>query len=193
MKHTTFLIAFLFSINLFAQVTVDVVLNPMGNFKAKTESITGNAVVNGTDVSAQNIKVDLRTLKTGLELRDKHTQKYLNTAKNPEAILSIAKGKNGKGIGRIKINGIEKQIKGTYKVVGQKLEADFNLNISEFDIKDVNYMGVGVEDEVKVHVVVPLGAAPVAAASATATSATPAAQPAAASAPVKAVQPAPKQ
>lgn len=189
MKHTIFLIALLFSINLFAQVTVDVVLNPMGNFKAKTDSITGNAVVNGTDVSAQNIKVDLRTLKTGLELRDKHTQKYLNTAKNPEATLSIAKGKNGKGIGRIKINGIEKQIKGTYKVVGQKLEADFSLILSDFDIKDVNYMGVGVEDEVKVHVVVPLGAA----ASATTTSTSPVAQPASAPAPVKAVQPAPKQ
>lgn len=158
MNKIIFTAALLLSINLWAQVTVDVVLNPMGNFKAKTESISGNAVVNGTDVSAQNIKVDLRTLKTGIELRDKHTQKHLNTTQHPEAILSIAKGKNGKGIGRIKINGQEKEIKGTYKIVGKNLEADFSLNLPDFKITDINYMGVGVEDEVKVHVVIPIGA-----------------------------------
>lgn len=163
MKKTILVILFLFSLNLFAQVSVDVVLNPMGNFKATTSSISGNAVMVGTDVSAQNIKVDLRTLKTGLELRDKHAQKYLNTAQHPEAILSIGKGKNGKGIGRIKINGQEKEIKGTYKVVGKNLEAEFNLKISEFNIKDVNYMGVGVEDEVKVQVTLPIGPAAVSA------------------------------
>jgi len=161
MNKITFITALLFSFNLWAQVTVDVVLNPMGNFKAKTESISGNAVMTGTDVSAQNIKVDLRTLKTGIELRDKHTQKHLHTDKYPEAILSIAKGKNGKGIGRIKINGEEKEIKGTYKIVGKNLEANFTLNLPDFKITDINYMGVGVEDEVKVHVVIPLGAAAV--------------------------------
>lgn len=190
MKNTIFSLVFLFSLNLFAQVTVDVVLNPMGNFKAKTDSITGNAVVNGSDVSAQNIKVDLRTLKTGLELRDKHTQKYLNTAKYPEAVLSIAKGKAGNGVGKLSINGQTKIVKGTYKVSGKNLEADFTLKLSDFKISDVNYMGVGVEDEVKVHAIVPIGAAPAAtAAAATAT----ASAPATTTAPVKAAQPAPKK
>ena len=159
MNKITFLAALLFSYNVWSQVTVDVVLNPMGNFKAKTESISGNAVVTGTNVSAQNIKVDLRTLKTGIELRDKHTQKHLQTDKYPEATLSIAKGINGKGIGRIKINGQEKEIKGTYKIVGKNLEANFTLNLPDFKITDINYMGVGVEDEVKVHVVIPIAAA----------------------------------
>lgn len=158
MNKITFTAALLFSINLWAQqVTVDVVLNPMGNFKAKTESISGNAVVTGGDVSAQNIKVDLRTLKTGIELRDKHTQKHLHTDKFPEAILSIGKGKNGKGVGRIKINGEEKEFKGTYKIVGKNVEADFTLSLPDFKITDINYMGVGVEDEVKIHVVLPIG------------------------------------
>lgn len=164
MNKIIFITALLLSFNLWAQVTVDVVLNPMGNFKAKTESISGHAIVTGTDVSAQNIKVDLRTLKTGIELRDKHTQKHLRTDKYPEAILSIAKGKNGKGIGRIKINGEEKEIKGTYKIVGKNLQANFSLNLPDFKITDINYMGVGVEDEVKVQVVIPIGTAtPVAA------------------------------
>jgi polyisoprenoid-binding protein YceI len=162
MNKIIFFAALLFSFNVWSQVTVDVVLNPMGNFKAKTESISGNAVMNGTDVSAQNVKVDLRTLKTGIEVRDKHTQKHLHTDKYPEAILSIAKGKNGKGIGRISINGQEKEIKGTYKIVGKNLEADFSLNLPDFKITDINYMGVGVEDEVKLHVIIPIGSAAVA-------------------------------
>lgn len=160
MNKISFFTALLFSVNVWSQqVTVDVVLNPMGNFKAKTESISGNAVVTGSDVSAQNIKVDLRTLKTGIELRDKHTQKHLNTEKFPEAILSIGKGKNGKGIGRININGQEKEFKGTYKIVGKNVVADFSLNLPDFKITDINYMGVGVEDEVKIQVVIPIGTA----------------------------------
>ncbi|AZZ38392.1 YceI family protein [Bdellovibrio sp. qaytius] len=185
MKKLIFTTALLCSFNLWAQVTVDVVLNPMGNFKAKTDSISGVAEVTGTDVSAKNVRVDLRTLKTGIEVRDKHTQKHLHTDKFPEAILSIAKGKNGKGIGRISINGQEKEIKGTYKIVGKNLEADFSLNLPDFKITDINYMGVGVEDEVKLHVIIPIGTA-------AATPAAPVSAPAKVAqpvAPVKAVMP----
>ena len=83
-------------------------------------------------------------------------QKYLQTDKFPEAILSSAIGKNGKGKGKIKIKGIEKEISGTYTVQDKKLNADFKLQLSNFDIKDISYMGVGVEDEVTLHVSVPL-------------------------------------
>lgn len=137
-------------------VTVDVTLNPMGDFKAKTANVKGAATVKGDEVTAQNIVVDLKSLKTGVELRDKHTQKHLDTTKFPEAILVSAKGKGGKGIGKIKIRGIEKDIAGTYKVEGKVLKADFPIKISDFGIGDINYMGVGVEDTVTLHVAVPV-------------------------------------
>ncbi len=71
----------------FAQsAVVDVVLNPMGDFKGKTSDVKGQAVVNGDEVSAENIVVNLKSLKTGVELRDKHTQKHLQTDKFPEAV-----------------------------------------------------------------------------------------------------------
>ncbi|KYG67781.1 YceI family protein [Bdellovibrio bacteriovorus] len=141
----------------FAQsVTVDVILNPMGDFKAKTGSVKGQATVKGDEVSAENIIVDLRTLKTGVELRDKHTQKHLDTKAFPEAVLVSATGKGGKGKGKIKIKGVEKDVEGTYKVEGKTLKANFKLTLSDFGISDINYMGVGVEDEVTLHVAVPV-------------------------------------
>lgn len=141
----------------FAQsVSVDVVLNPMGDFKAKTSDVKGFATVKGDEVSASNITVNLKSLKTGVELRDKHTQKHLQTDKFPEAVLLSATGKGGKGTGKIKIKGIEKDIAGTYKVEGKTLKAEFKLSLPDFGIKDINYMGVGVEDEVNLVVAVPV-------------------------------------
>lgn len=141
----------------FAQsVSVDVVLNPMGDFKAKTSDVKGFATVKGDEVSASNITVNLKNLKTGVELRDKHTQKHLQTDKFPEAILVSATGKGGKGTGKIKIKGVEKDIAGTYKVEGKTLKAEFKLSLPDFGITDINYMGVGVEDEVKLAVSVPI-------------------------------------
>lgn len=141
----------------FAQsATVDITLNPMGDFKAKTSEVTGQVQVTGDEVKAENIIVNLKALKTGLELRDKHTQKYLETSKFPEAVLVSASGKGGKGKGKIKIRDIEKDVEGTYKLDGKLLNADFKINISDFGIKDINYMGVGVEDTVVIHVSVPV-------------------------------------
>ncbi len=147
----------LFTSNVFAsEVTIDVTLNPMGDFKAKTSDVKGNAILNGDEVTAQNIVVSLKGLKTGVKLRDEHTQKYLETSKFPDAVLISAKGKGGKGTGKIKIRGIEKDISGTYKVDGNMLNAKFILNIADFKIEDVNYMGVGVEDNVTLVVSVPI-------------------------------------
>jgi polyisoprenoid-binding protein YceI len=141
----------------FAQsVTIDITLNPMGDFRAKTSDVKGFALLKGDQVTAENITVNLKSLKTGLELRDKHTQKYLDTVTYPEAILVSASGKAGKGSGKLKIRGIEKDVEGTFKIEGKMLKADFKVNIADYGIKDINYMGVGVEDIVVIHVVVPV-------------------------------------
>lgn len=135
----------------------DVKLTPAGSFKAKSTSVTGFATVTGDKVKAENISVKVKTLKTGLELRDKHmTEKYMEANKYPEITLLSATGKNGKGQGRVKMHGIEKDVEGTYKINGKELEADFEIKVSEFGITGVKYMGVGVHDTVKVHVVVPI-------------------------------------
>lgn len=149
-------IMFFSSLTWAASAEVDVTLSPAGSFKAKTGDIKGFATVKGDEVSAQNIVVNLKGLKTGIELRDKHTLKHLETDKHPQAVLVMGKGKGGKGTGKIRIKGIEKEISGTYKVKGKDLQAEFKLNLPDFKITNIKYMGVGVEDEVVLHVSVPV-------------------------------------
>lgn len=141
-----------------ASAIVDVSLSPAGSFKGKTAEVKGFATQKGAEVSAKNIVVNLKSLKTGVELRDKHTLKHLDTDKYPEAVLISATGKNGKGTGKIRIRGIEKDITGTYKIEGKELLAEFKLNLPDFKITGINYMGAGVEDEVVLHIAVPLKA-----------------------------------
>lgn len=136
---------------------VDVNLIPAGDFKAKTEDIKGEAILEGDTVTAKNIVVGLKDLKTGITLRDKHAkEKYLEVDKFPEAVLVYATGKDGKGEGRLRIRGIEKEIRGTYEIIGDYLKAEFPIKLSDFGITNIKYMGLGVDDIVKVQVKVPL-------------------------------------
>ena len=128
-----------------------------GRFTAKTSDVTGFATKEGDSYKAKDIKVNLKAVKTGIELRDKHTQNYLDTEKYPEATLTEATCKDGKGKAKIKFRGKEKDVDGTYKVIDDKLlEASFPLKLSEFDITGIRYMGVGVKDDVQVKVTVPI-------------------------------------
>ncbi len=140
-----------------SEAVVDVTLNPMGSFKAKTGEVKGEAVVFGDTVKAENVIVTLRNIKTGIALRDKHaTEKYLDVAKFPDATLLQATGKGGKGRGRLKIRGIENEVSGTYKIKGKELHAEFQVKLSAFGITGIKYMGVGVSDEIRIHIVLPI-------------------------------------
>lgn len=141
----------------FAQeASVDVKLKPAGSFKGKSNEVKGFATLNGNTVEAKNIIVGLKNIETGVKLRDEHTRKHLEVEKFPEAILISATGKDGKGEGIIKIRGIEKPISGTYSIEGDKLKAEFPVKFSEFGITGIKYMGIGVDDNGKINVTVPL-------------------------------------
>ncbi len=142
------------------QMTASFVMNPVGDFKAKTSAIKGSATQQGDTVHAENIVIDVSTLATGLDLRDKHAkEKYLEMAKYPQIVLVKADGKGGKGQGILKLHGVEHPVSGTYVVKGNMLTADFTIKLSDFKIAEINYKGVGVEDEAKISVTVPLTAA----------------------------------
>lgn len=149
----------LFSFGVFAgQVAVDVKLSPAGSFVAQTGKVTGTAVKNGDSVSAENVIVEVNSLSTGIELRDKHLKERLLAAQYPQIRLVKAVGKGGKGKARIEIMGKTKDVAGTYEIKGDDLKAQFKMKLSELDIKGVRYMGVGVKDEVVVKVDLPLKA-----------------------------------
>ena len=138
-------------------LVADVTLNPAGDFKAKTSDVSGEATVSGDTVKADNIVVKLNKIVTGMPLRDRHAkEKYMEVNKYPEAVLTKATGKGGKGKGLLKFHGVEKEVSGTYKIEGSTLKASFPIKLSDFKISGINYMGVGVEDEVKIEVSVPV-------------------------------------
>ena len=157
----SFLLTLLFVISARAQgpnVKISVSLSPAGDFVAETENVIGNAVLgdNGV-VEASNIRVDVKSLKSGISLRDNHMiNKYLEAAKYPEVILKIGKGSANKGEAILVIKGKEGKVSGTYATNSQFLKAEFKIKLSDFGITDINYKGIGVEDEIKVVAVVPL-------------------------------------
>jgi len=133
-------------------------LTPAGDFVAKTTDVKGQAFMKDNAVMAKDVVVSLKNLKTGIELRDKHTKKHLEVEKYPEVVLVKAVGKEGKGKGKIKLRGKEKVVEGTYKVSSdhKTLDASFPIQLSDFDITGINYMGVGVNDKVTVRIQLPL-------------------------------------
>ncbi|MBL7543558.1 MAG: YceI family protein [Bdellovibrionaceae bacterium] len=150
----------------FAEPTADVDFKvTMGpTFTASAKGVKGKVVVQNGEYVAQNIVVDLKTLTSKMDLRDDHMKnKYLEVDKYPEAVLVTGKGKDGKGVGKIKIRGVEKEIKGTYKALNDKeVEAKFDLSLADFNIK-ASYKGIGVKDTVNLRVVVPIERSPAAA------------------------------
>lgn len=139
------------------EAVVDIKTTILKGFTAKTKDIKGEARLEGAKVKAENVVVSLKNLDTGMSLRNDHMKnKFLDVNKYPDAILVKGEGENGKGTGRIKIRGIEKDFAGIYKVAGSEVEAEFELLLSDFGISGINYKGVGVEDKIKLKVSIPL-------------------------------------
>lgn len=135
-----------------------VTLNPAGDFVAENEQIVGKAYENADgSIEATNIKLMVKEFKTGISLRDNHMiDKYFEAAKHPEILLKAAKGQNGKGQAIIVVKGKSAKVSGTYLKGKDKLKAMFDAKISDFGIADINYKGIGVEDVVKIEVILPL-------------------------------------
>lgn len=149
---------FLYSLQVLAAGSVDVkvVLTLGTSFTISTSDVQGSVTKAGDGFQASSIVVQLKNIKTGIALRDSHTLKHLEAEKYPDVKLITAEGKSGEGKGSIEIKGIKKDIKGTYKVDGTNLIADFDLNIKDFKIENVRYMGVGVKDIVHVTAKIPI-------------------------------------
>lgn len=139
-----------------AGVVVDVKLSPAGSFKAETSKVKGSAVKTADGVKAENVEVDIQSIKTGIDVRDKHLKQRLLVDKFPTAKLIKAEGKDGKGTATVEVKGMKKDVTGTYKVEGDTLIASFKMSLSDLEIKDARYMGVGAKDEVIVNITLPI-------------------------------------
>lgn len=152
----TFLVLALLSFGLHAKtVEVGVKLSPAGSFKAESAKVRGAITKSGATLSAGELSVQVGSLKTGLDLRDKHFHERLGGSE-AKIVVKNASGSGGKGQGTITVNQITKPISFTYTEAAGSVTATFTLSAAAFGIKNVSYLGVGVEDKLSIKAQIPI-------------------------------------
>jgi len=142
-----------------------------GSFEAKTAALKGSVVTraNGSPTLDGSLAVDLRTLDTGIGLRNEHLrEKYLEVSKGEgfdTATLSaidltglnlIAPEGKGSFTGLLTVHGVSKAVTGAVDVRraggGLRVQASFRLDLPDYGIAKPRYLGVGVTNTVQVEV-----------------------------------------
>ncbi|MBL7666006.1 MAG: YceI family protein [Bacteriovoracaceae bacterium] len=133
-------------------LTVDVKLSPAGSFQIVSEKINGMIVkVDGTYL-AKDIKIPVKPFSTDIDLRDKHVKEKLESKTFPYIQVKAAKASSGKGKARLVVRKVEKLIDFDYsELPGNQLKINFKLSLKDFKFEDFSYMGITVEDEIKVE------------------------------------------
>ena len=142
-----------FSISVFASdgsLSIDVSLSPVGTFKITSDKVKVKGLKkSGEQITAKKISIKKNDLKTGIDLRDEHMKKRIK-----ERTISVKDitASSGSGKGTIVINKVKKEINFSYKEDGDKIKASFSLNLPDYKIDDINYMGVGVENSITLNI-----------------------------------------
>jgi polyisoprenoid-binding protein YceI len=154
-----------------AEVRVLCPLTVGGGFEARTVALTGNVVAApaGPALFSGQLAVDLRTLDTGIGLRNDHMRgEYLEIEKGPgfdKAVLSeIRLGDVDPGTfqgksafsGTLALHGSQRAIAGQAEIRREgssiRVEASFPVVLADYGIPKPQYLGVGVKSEVQVKV-----------------------------------------
>jgi polyisoprenoid-binding protein YceI len=153
-----------------AEVSVKCPMTVGGSFDTTTAALSGAITASARPAAFDGtLAVDLRTLDTGISLRNEHLrEKYLEVDKGAgydQAVLSdlALQGLNpdapaGKGsfTGSLMLHGTKKTVTGPVEVrqagTGWRVRASFPVNLSDYNIDKPRYLGVGVKDTVQVSV-----------------------------------------
>lgn len=114
-----------------------------------------NELQKNKDTLTGKIKVDLNTFKTGISLRDKHLKsKVFDSGRNPFATMEIKelpmKEKAFKGT--LSFHGVTKEITGTQEISASAYKVNFSINLGDYGITPPSFMGMKVDDLVKVEI-----------------------------------------
>lgn len=143
-------------------ISVDVSLYPVGSFTVTSSVLEGHLTQLGdkNSFTGTELKVPVTSLKSGITLRDEHMRERMRHKNNPYVLVKDIKAKNGKGRANVSIGGILAPVDFTYKKLSGSqmksyLEVSFPLDLTTYKIEDINYKGIGVEDEVSIKAIVP--------------------------------------
>ena len=138
-------------------VQIDVSLYPVGSFTVNSDQIEGKLTITNGTVTGSELKVPITSLKTGISLRDDHMYERMKHTKHPYVLITDINGKDGKGNANINVGGIASPVSFTYKPQTEAfVEVSFPLDLTNYKIEDINYKGIGVEDEVSIKATIPV-------------------------------------
>lgn len=146
-----------------AKVVVTCPLTVGGSFDARATAVVGEMRTTPGNRLEGRLQVDLRSLETGIALRDRHLKEtYLEVGKPgfDRAVLEQIQLERMTGptpfTGLLTLHGRQRAISGTATLQetreGLRVEAEFPVRLSEFAIAEPTYLGVGVTQEVRVRV-----------------------------------------
>ena len=158
MKQMIVFLSLIFCFSAFSQtsISIDVNLSPAGSFQAVSTKVKGSIKATDQSIQADKISVLIDSFKTGIDLRDEHFAKHLNSESSPRATLTELKGASGKASAKLEVNGVTQTINFNYVTKNNIVSSKFKLKASDFKLKKAEYLGVGVEDEVTLAVELPL-------------------------------------
>jgi polyisoprenoid-binding protein YceI len=151
-------------------VRVAVPLRPGGGFEAHTSSLGGTLTLAAHEpvALAGELVVDLTTIDTGIDLRNRHLrEKYLEVAKPgfDKAVLSEIRLPDAKGeafegrsgfSGTLRLHGVSHAVSGNAEIHHDgdsvRVSASFALTLTDFGVEPPQYMGVGVANRLGVKV-----------------------------------------
>jgi len=150
-----------------ADVVVVCPLTVGGSFEARTKSVSGEVAASAAEPGSVTgaVRVDLQTLETGIAVRDRHMREnYLEVERGPEFAVATfdqirVEKLDGKSTfkGTLLLHGQRQEVTGTADVQQRdgriRVQAQFPIKVSSFQIPKPTYLGVGVKDEIQIKVV----------------------------------------
>jgi polyisoprenoid-binding protein YceI len=154
-----------------AAVTAVCRLTIGGSFEARSAALTGTVALDperGGQLTG-DLTFDLETLETGIRLRDNHLRERYLEVQSPENRQATLTDIQVEGLdlrrfapgsyrfrARLRLRGHERDVAGKVeiRVDGRRLRADavFPIQLSDFEIRRPTYLGIGISDELTVHV-----------------------------------------
>lgn len=142
-----------------------------GSFEAKTTALSGSVTASGEGVRTLDgsFAVDLRTLDTGIGLRNTHLREnYLEVDRgqgfdtatlsriNLDGFDPAAPEGKGSFSGSLTLHGVTQTVTGPVDFrrngAGLRVKASFPVLLTDYGIRKPRYLGIGVKDTVQVEV-----------------------------------------
>lgn len=129
-------------------------LSPFGSVEIYSSDIDGEIFYSPEtkEIAALDLSVPVKSLDSGISLRNEHIHKFLNIKKYPEILMKDMVVKGGKGSAFLTINGVTKKIQFTVKKSKKLLQTVLKLNMANFKLPKAQFYHIGVDPEIKVFV-----------------------------------------